>query len=55
LAQSTEEEVLHVILIDDEPMLLSLIPFIINHFDPNLRVDTLTDPSKAVEKVLKFP
>jgi DNA-binding response OmpR family regulator len=49
------EEILNVLLIDDEPMLLSLIPLIINHFDPNLRVETLTDPSKAVEMVVKNP
>lgn len=49
------EEILNVLLIDDEPMLLGLIPLIINHFDPNLRVEALTEPRKAVEKVLKFP
>jgi DNA-binding response OmpR family regulator len=56
LAQCTEtEEILNVLLINDEPMLLSLIPLILNHFDSNLKVETLADPSKAVEKVLKFP
>jgi PleD family two-component response regulator len=56
LAQYAEtEEILNVLLIDDEPMQLSLIPIIINHFDPNLKVEVLVDPSKAVEKILKFP
>ncbi|MCX6649226.1 MAG: hypothetical protein NTV61_07545 [Candidatus Bathyarchaeota archaeon] len=43
------------LLIDDEPMQLSLITFIINHFDPNLRVEILADPSKTMKKILKFP
>lgn len=45
---------LNVLLIDDEPTQLSLIPLIMNHFDSNLRVEILADPSKAIEKIRKF-
>jgi DNA-binding response OmpR family regulator len=55
LEQVEIAEMLNVLLIDDEPMQLSLIPLVMNHFDPNLKVEVLADPSKAVEKILKFP
>jgi DNA-binding response OmpR family regulator len=56
LAEQIEtSEMLNVLLIDDEPMQLSLIPLIMNHFDSNLKVEILADPSKAVEKIRNFP
>jgi len=56
LAEQIEtSEILNVLLIDDEPTQLSLIPLILNHFDSSLKVEILSDPSKALEKILNFP
>lgn len=46
-------EAIYILLIDDEPMQLSLIKPILTNFDPDLIIETLADPSKAVEKVIK--
>ncbi|MCW4048895.1 MAG: response regulator [Candidatus Bathyarchaeota archaeon] len=45
--------VIKVLFIDDEPMFLALLKPIIQSFDPNLHVDTLSNPHKVMDAVTK--
>jgi DNA-binding NarL/FixJ family response regulator len=44
---------LKVLFIDDEPLLLDLLKRIINNIDPKMHIEVLSDPTKAIELVLK--
>ena len=44
---------LKVLFIDDEPLLLDLLKRIINNMDPKMHIEVLSDPTKAIELVLK--
>jgi CheY-like chemotaxis protein len=47
------EDELKVLFIDDEQLHLDLLKRLMNNMDPKIHVDVLTDPTKAIEKVLK--
>lgn len=47
------EDKLRVLFIDDEPLHLDLLKRILQVVDPNLEVDIISDPTRAIEKVLK--
>lgn len=44
---------LKVLFIDDEPLHLDLLKRILQVVDPGLEVDIISDPTKAIEKILK--